>query len=393
VNHATRKPNLIAVLLSSALLGATVMAQAQTAPAPATVVATRTVKIGVAGPLTGGLAHFGKDDENGARLALEEINKTGLTVDGQRITLVLDSQDDAADPKTGTQIAQRLVDDGVVAVVGHYNSGVSIPASRIYSDAGIAQISPSSTNPDYTMQGFKTTFRLVATDAAQSPTLAAYAVKNLGIRRLAVVDDATQAGKGQADEFAKPASAAGVTVVAREATTSTATDFRAILTTIKAARPDTIYFGGTDQGAGPFAKQAAGLGITARILGSDGICTEKMAELAGAAANNVVCSEAGMPLSRMSQGAAFNSKYQARFGQPLVLYAPFTYDAVFVVVDAMKRANSADPAKILGALHKTDYSGITGHIMFDAKGDITEPAISIFDFKDNKKTLLDVVKM
>jgi branched-chain amino acid transport system substrate-binding protein len=255
VNQATRKPGLIAVLASSALFGVVTTSLAPTRSATAAEAGTKVVKIGVAGPLTGGLAHFGKDNENGARLALEEINKTGLIVGGQRITLVLDSQDDAADPKTGTQVAQRLVDDGVVAVVGHYNSGVSIPASRIYSDAGVAQISPSSTNPDYTLQGFKTTFRLVATDAAQSPTLAAYAVKKLGIKRLAVVDDATQAGKGQADEFAKPAKAAGVTIVAREATTSTATDFRAILTTIKAARPDTIYFGGTDQGAGPFAKR------------------------------------------------------------------------------------------------------------------------------------------
>lgn len=393
MKQTTRNRALIAVVMSAALWSVIPDSQAQTSAASAAEPGTRLVKIGVAGPLTGGLAHFGKDNENGARLALEEINKTGLTIGGQRITLVLDTQDDAADPKTGTQVAQRLVDDGVVAVVGHYNSGVSIPASRIYSDAGIAQISPSSTNPDYTLQGFKTTFRLVATDAAQSPTLAAYAVKNLGIKRLAVVDDATQAGKGQADEFAKPAKAAGVSIVAREATTSTATDFRAILTTIKASRPDTIYFGGTDQGAGPFAKQAVSLGIKARILGSDGICTEKMAELAGDAAQNVVCSEAGMPLSRMSQGAAFNAKYQARFGQPLVLYAPFTYDAVYIIVDAMKRSNSVDPSKVLGAIHKTDYAGITGHVMFDAKGDITEPAISIFDFKDNKKTLLDVVKM
>lgn len=393
MKQTTRKQALVAVLVYSALYGVVTTSKAQSQTASATEAGTKIVKIGVAGPLTGGLAHFGKDNENGARLAVEEVNKTGLTIGGQRITLVLDAQDDAADPKTGTQVAQRLVDDGVVAVVGHYNSGVSIPASRIYSDAGIAQISPASTNPDYTLQGFKTTFRLVATDAAQSPTLAAYAVKKLGIKRLAVVDDATQAGKGQADEFARPAKAAGVAIVAREATTSTATDFKAILTTIKAARPDTIYFGGTDQGAGPFAKQAIGLGITARILGSDGICTEKMAELAGDAARNVVCSEAGMPISRMSQGAAFNAKYQARFGRPLVLYAPFTYDAVYVIVDAMKHSNSLDPSKILDAIHKTDYVGITGHIMFDAKGDITEPAISIFDFKDNKKTLLDVVKM
>ncbi|WP_374192437.1 branched-chain amino acid ABC transporter substrate-binding protein [Trinickia acidisoli] len=376
-------------LLCSVIVGS----HAQTPPASPAVRGARTVTIGNAGPLTGGLAHFGKDDENGALLAIEEINKTGLTIGGQRITLVLDSQDDAGDPKTGTEVAQRLVDDGVVAVVGHFNSGVSIPASRIYSEAGVAQISPSSTNPDYTLQGFKTTFRLVATDAAQSPALAAYAVKRMGIKRVAVVDDATQAGKGQADEFEKTARADGVAIVAREATAATSTDFKAILTKIKASRPDAIYFGGMDQGAGPFAKQASELGLTAKILGPDGICTEQLAELAGEAARNVTCSEAGMPLSKMSQGAAFNAKYQARFGQPVVLYAPFTYDAVHIIVEAMKHANSLDPAKILAAIHNTDYVGVTGHVVFDAKGDIKEPTISIFDFEHSKKTLLDVVKL
>ncbi|MFT4065485.1 branched-chain amino acid ABC transporter substrate-binding protein [Paraburkholderia sp.] len=393
MKQPARKASLIAYLVFAALSVAGAASHAQTGAASASATAAKVVRIGVAGPLTGGLAHFGKDNENGARLAVEEINQTGLVINGQRITLAIDSQDDAADPKTGTQVAQKLVDDGVVAVVGHYNSGVSIPASRIYSDAGIAQISPSSTIPDYTLQGFKTTFRLVATDAAQSPALAAYAVRHLGVKRVAVVDDATQAGLGQASEFEKAVRADGGTIVAREATTASAIDFRAILTKIKATRPDTIYFGGTDAGAGPFAKQAAGLGLTARILGSDGICTEKMAELAGDAVNRVTCSEAGMPLSKMSRGDAFNSRYKARYGEPLVLYAPFTYDAVFVIVEAMKRSNSTDHAKILDAIHQTDYTGVTGHIVFDAKGDIKEPAISIFDFERNRKTLLDVVRL
>src|SRR5579859_8011134 len=150
--------------------------------------ADQVVKIGHVAPLTGGIAHLGKDNENGARLAVEEINAKGLTVGGQKITLQLDAQDDAADPRTATQVAQKLVDDKVVAVVGHLNSGTSIPASKIYSDAGIVQISPSATNPQYTLQGFKTTYRVVATDAQQGPALANYAAKGLKVKSVAIVD-------------------------------------------------------------------------------------------------------------------------------------------------------------------------------------------------------------
>ncbi|WP_244145895.1 branched-chain amino acid ABC transporter substrate-binding protein, partial [Paraburkholderia tropica] len=152
--------------------------------------ADQVVKIGHVAPLTGGIAHLGKDNENGARLAIEEINAKGLTIGGQKITLQLDAQDDAADPRTDTQVAQKLVDDKVVAVVGHLNSGTTIPASKIYSDAGIVQISPSATNPAYTQQGFKTAYRVVATDAQQGPALANYA-QSKGFKSVAVVDDST----------------------------------------------------------------------------------------------------------------------------------------------------------------------------------------------------------
>jgi branched-chain amino acid transport system substrate-binding protein len=239
------------------------------------------VKIGHAAPLTGGIAHLGKDNENGARLAVEEVNKTGLEIGGKKIKLELVGEDDAADPKTGTAVAQKLVDAHVVAVVGHLNSGVSIPASKIYSDAGIVQISPSSTNPDYTKQGFKTTYRVVATDAQQGPALANYAAKSLNAKSVAIVDDATAYGKGLADEFEKTAKAAGVNVVAREATNDKATDFKAILTKIKGKKPDVIMYGGMDATGGPFAKQAKELGIQSKIVGGDGVCTDKVAELAG----------------------------------------------------------------------------------------------------------------
>ncbi|MFM0338123.1 branched-chain amino acid ABC transporter substrate-binding protein [Paraburkholderia fungorum] len=351
------------------------------------------VKIGHAAPLTGAIAHLGKDNENGARLAVEEINTHGLTIDGHKIQLELDAQDDAADPKTGTAVAEKFVDDHVVAVVGHLNSGVSIPASKIYSDAGIVQISPSSTNPGYTQQGFKTTYRVVATDAQQGPALANYATKVLGAKRIAIVDDSTVYGKGLADEFAKTVQASGAKIVAREATNDRATEFQAVLMKIRRVQPDVIMFGGMDATGGPFAKQAAALGIRAKILGGDGVCTDKVGELAGTAVQNLVCSEAGLALSKMDKGADFEKKYVDRFHTPVQIYAPFTYDAVYVIVDAMKRANSIEAPKVLAAMPSTDYNGVIGHIAFDDKGDLKEGAITLYDFKDGKKAVLDVVKM
>jgi branched-chain amino acid transport system substrate-binding protein len=351
------------------------------------------VKIGHAAPLTGPIAHLGKDNENGARLAVDEINTQGLTIDGHKIQLELDAQDDAADPKTGTAVAEKFVDDHVVAVVGHLNSGVSIPASKIYSDAGIVQISPSSTNPGYTQQGFKTTYRVVATDAQQGPALANYATKVLNAKRIAIVDDSSVYGNGLADEFAKAAQASGAKIVSRESTNDRATEFQAVLKKIKRVQPDVIMFGGMDATGGPFTKQAAALGIRAKILGGDGVCTDKVGELAGTAVQNLVCSEAGLALSKMDKGADFEKKYVDRFHTPVQIYAPFTYDAVYVIVDAMKRANSIEAPKVLAAMPSTDYNGVIGHIAFDDKGDLKEGAITLYDFKDGKKAVLDVVKM
>ena len=351
------------------------------------------VKIGHVAPLTGPIAHLGKDNENGARLAIEEINKSGLTIDGKKVVLTLVPEDDAEDPKTATQVAQKLVDAKVVGVVGHLNSGTSIPASKIYSDAGITQVSPSATNPDFTNQGFKTTYRLVATDAQQGPALANYVVNTLKAKTVAIIDDSTQYGKGLADEFEKTIKAAGVKVVAREASNNKATDFKAILTKVKAKKPDVIMYGGMDATGGPLTKQAAELGIKAKVVGGDGMCTEKLAELAGEAVVNVTCSEAGMALSKMAQGADFQKRYKERFNADVQIYAPFTYDAVYVLVDSMKRANSADPAKILAAMPDTKMNGLVGNIAFDNKGDMKEGVITLYDFKDKKKTVLDVIKM
>jgi branched-chain amino acid transport system substrate-binding protein len=380
----------VSAIVLVSLLGACGKSDKKTAAVPAD--ATE-VKIGHVAPLTGPIAHLGKDNENGARLAIEEINKTGLMIDGKKIFLTLVPEDDAEDPKTATQVAQKLVDTKVAAVVGHLNSGTSIPASKIYSDAGITQISPSATNPEYTKQGFKTTYRLVATDAQQGPALANYVTQKLQAKSVAIIDDATQYGKGLADEFEKTVKAAGLKIVAREASNNKATDFKAILTKIKGTKPDVIMYGGMDATGGPLAKQAKELGITAKIVGGDGMCTEKLADLAGDAVTNVTCSEAGMALSKMANGNDFQKRYKERFNTEVQIYSPFTYDAVYVLVDAMKRAKSTDPAKILLVMPETQMNGLTGNIAFDKQGDLQHGVISLYEYKDKKKSVLDVVKM
>ena len=387
-SHITK--STLALAASALMLAACGKGGEKSTAAPSDAVE---VKIGHVAPLTGPIAHLGKDNENGARLALEEINKAGLTIDGKKVVLTLVPEDDAEDPKTATQVAQKLVDAKVVGVVGHLNSGTSIPASRIYSDAGITQVSPSATNPDYTKQGFKTTYRLVATDAQQGPALANYVANTLKAKTVAIIDDSTQYGKGLADEFEKTIKAAGVKVVTREASNNKATDFKAILTKIKGSKPDVIMYGGMDATGGPLTKQAAELGIKAKVVGGDGMCTEKLAELAGEAVVNVTCSEAGMALSKMAQGADFQKRYKERFNTDVQIYAPFTYDAVYVLVDSMKRSNSTDPAKILAAMPDTKMQGLVGNIAFDNKGDMKEGVITLYDFKDKKKTVLDVIKM
>ncbi|VVD96664.1 branched chain amino acid ABC transporter substrate-binding protein [Pandoraea terrigena] len=379
---ATRQMNVWCVAVSLSLGTAAAVAHAQTV-----------VKIGSVAPLTGSMAHVGKDNENGARLAIEEINAQGLVIGGQKITLQLDSQDDAGDPRQATQVAQKLVDDNVIGVVGHLNSGTTIPASKIYSDAGLVQVSPSATDPVYTQQGFRTSYRMVGTDAQQGPALAKYIAETLKVKTLAIVDDSTAYGEGLANQFQKAAEALGIKVLSHDATNDKAIDFRAILTKIKGEDPDAIMVGAMDPTGGPFARQARQLGLRAKILGGDGMCTARMPLLAGEAADNVVCSEAGEALEKMPQGAAFAAKYEKRFGEPIQIYAPFSYDAVYVIVDAMKRANSIDPAKILAAMPSTDYAGVTGRTKFDAHGDLSHGVITLYTYKGGKKTILDMVTL
>ena len=342
------------------------------------------VKIGHSAPLTGGQAHLGKDSENGARLALEEINAKGVTIGGKKVKFELMGEDDQADPKTGTSVAQRLVDAGVKGVVGHMNSGTSIPASRIYNQAGRVQVSPSSTNPTLTNQGYPGTLRVMANDIAQGAALGKFATTKLG-KNVAIIDDRTAYGQGLADEVDKAVKASGGRVTGREFTTDKASDFGAILTKIKAQKPDVIFYGGMDAQAGLMIKQMKQLGVSAKFLSGDGGCTTEMAKLAGDAISpNAYCSNPGVPLDTMPGGKTFKERYSKRFKLDIQAYAPYAYDAATAIVEAMKAANSVEPAKYLPALKKISFDGVTGKIAFDDKGDIKGGAITMYQFNNGK---------
>ncbi|OQX14279.1 MAG: branched chain amino acid ABC transporter substrate-binding protein [Thiothrix lacustris] len=348
-----------------------------------------TVKIGQSSPLTGPQAHIGKDNDNGVRLAIDEINAKKPVIDGKAVTFEVMSEDDQADPKTATIVAQRMIDEGIVGVVGHLNSGATIPASKVYADNDIPQISPSATAIKYTAQGFKTAFRVMTNDEQQGKVLGAYAAK-LG-KKVAIVDDQTAYGQGLAAEVEKAAKAAGAEVVAVEHTNDKATDFSAILTSIKGKAPDVVFFGGMDPQGAPMAKQMRQLGMKAQFLGGDGLQTPKFIELAGADAEGAIASIPGLPIEKMPKGADFKKKFEEKYGQ-IQLYAPYAYDAAYVMVDAMQRANSTDPAKYLPELGKTSFEGVTGKIGFDAKGDLTSGPITLYTVKGGKWETLETIQ-
>lgn len=353
------------------------------------------VKIGHVGPTSGGIAHLGKDNEMGARMAIDELNAKGVTIGGKKAKFELLAEDDAGDPKQGTAVAQKLVDSKVNGVIGHLNSGTTIPASKIYSDAGIPQISPSATNPKYTRNGYKTAFRVVADDVHLGGTLGRYAVKELKGKSIAVIDDRTAYGQGVAEEFAKAVKASGGAIAEQQFTNDKATDFTAILTAIKAKNPDVVFYGGMDAVAGPMIRQMKQLGINAKFLGGDGICSGELPKLAaGAMADSqVVCAEAGGVEGEQKAGMdKFKADFKKKFNADVQIYAPYVYDATMVMVDSMVKAGSADPAKYLPVLAKTSYKGVTGTIAFDDKGDIKNGALTLFTYKAGKREQIAVVR-
>jgi branched-chain amino acid transport system substrate-binding protein len=355
--------------------------------------AQEVVKIGHVGPVSGAQAHYGKDNENGARMAVDDLNaKGGVMIGSKKVKFELVAEDDAADPKQGTAAAQKLCDAKVAGVVGHLNSGTTIPASKVYNDCGIPHITPSATNPKLTEPGYKTTFRLLANDNALGAGLALHAAKNLHLKRVAVIDDRTAYGQGVAEVFKKTAAANGIQIVDEQYTTDKATDFMSILTSIKSKNPDGIFYGGMDPQAGPMLRQMEQLGLSnVKFFGGDGICTAKLAELSGGAKTlgNVTCAEGGASLEKMPGGKSWKQRYDAKYPGQFQVYSPYTYDAVMVFVDAMVRAKSTEPQAYLPFLAKADYQGVTAKVQFEPNGELKNPAMTLYEYKDGKKVPLN----
>ena len=350
------------------------------------------VRIGHVGPVSGPQAHYGRDNENGARMAIEELNAQGVTIGGKKVKFELVAEDDAADPKQGTAAAQKLCDAKVNGVVGHLNSGTTIPAAKVYTQCGLPMVSPSATNPELTQLGYKQVYRLLANDNALGAGLANYAAHTLKLKKVAIIDDRTAYGKGVADVFAKTAQSLGLEVVSQQYTNDKAVDFMAILTAIKNKKPDGIFFGGMDPQAGPMLRQMQNLGLTkAYLFGGDGICTDKLMDLSSGAKtlSNVVCAVGGASLDKLPAGKEWRARYEARFPKQFQVYSPYTYDATMVLVDAMKRANSTDPKVYGPKLVETAYQGVTAKVMFEPNGELKNPAMTLYTYKDGKKVAVN----
>lgn len=339
-------------------------------------IAQETVLIGYAGPLTGSIAHLGLDAKNGVQLAIDQANSQNLEIGGKKVKFSLAAEDDAADPKQAVEVAQKLVDLKINGVVGDLTSGATLPASKVYSEAGIPQISPSATNPLLTRQGFATSFRVIGDDTYVAKALARYLENTLAVKRIAIVDDRTSYGQGVADALSSALKGSAVQVVEREYTSDKAIDFRAILTNIKAANVDAIFYGGTDAQAGPLRKQMASLDMRMPLLGS-AIETDNFVQLAGpAAAVGTIAAVAGRPVETMPQGKAFSDAFK-RYGE-VVLFAPYAYDATWALIKAMENANSTNPVVYLAALKRLDFQGATGHIAFDNHGDLRTASVTLY---------------
>jgi len=350
------------------------------------------VKLGHVAPMSGAQASYGKDNENGARMAIEDLNAQGVTIGGKKVKFELMAEDDAADPKQGTAAAQKLCDSKVAGVIGHLNSGTTIPASKVYNDCGIPMVTGAATNPNLTKPGYKTTFRIIANDNALGAGLAAYAAETLKLKSVAIVDDRTAYGQGVAAVFKKVAAEKGIKVVDEQFTTDKATDFMAILTAIKSKNPDAIFFGGMHPQAAPMLRQMEQLGMgNVKYFGGDGICTQEIIQLVAGAKTlaNVVCAEGGASLDKMPGGKAWKAKYDAKYPGQFQVYSPYTYDATFLIVDAMKRANSTDPKVYVNELAKSNFKGVTANIAFEPNGEMKNPAISLYVYRDGKKVPLN----
>lgn len=339
------------------------------------------VRIGFVSPLSGDDANYGRDLENGVQLALDEANAQSLKIGDQTAHFVLVPLDDRADPRLGVQAAATLANQGVNAVVGHFNSGSAIPASRIYESAGIPMISPAATNPVITSQGFANTFMVIANDAQNAGVAGAWAVDTMKAKRVAIVDDRSAFGQGEADVFERTVREHGGNVVAREFAEGPTNDFGPQLAKIKAADVDLLYFGGLARQGAALVKQMKARSMRAQFVGGGGVANADFTQAAGAAGEGAMAWEYGRPLAQLPEGPRFEQTYKSRFGTSVLAYAPFGYDAAWAAIHAMVNAKSAKPDVYRSALKALSFDGVTGHIAFEADGSLKNGTSTLWQVK------------
>jgi branched-chain amino acid transport system substrate-binding protein len=356
---------------------------------------SKTIKIGIGAPLTAGAVALGQGMERGAKLAIKKANegerakKLGITFEGV-------PGDDQGDPKIGVNVANTFASDpNLLGVMGHLNSGVSIPASKVYNEKKIVQVSPASTNPALTLQGLNNVFRVCTIDSVQGPAAADRAFK-LGYKKAVVIDDSTPYGEGLAAEFAKEFAKVGGTVVFTEKTSDKDTDFNALVTKIKGAGPDIIYYGGIYNAGALLAKQSKDAGVKAPLMGGDGLYDPEFINLAGAAqAEGDFTTSVGLPLDQLPKGQEFKAAFEKEYpGQEIAAYDAYSYDAADVIIDGIltaaekvgtdKVTSPAGRDEVIKAVAAFNGEGVTGAISFDKNGDTTNKAITLYKVEGGK---------
>ena len=342
------------------------------------------VKIGAAQPLTGNKAGQGQDLLNGVKLAVAELNKDGFKIKGKLVTLEVVAVDDRADPKTGVEVAKQLVDAGVVAVVGHLNSGVSIPAAPIYAASNIAQLA-ISTNPKYTAQGFSTTFRLVGNDILQAKALGSFAVNQLNAGKYAVADDGTTYSKGLADGALAQLKLAKKEVVFNESFDKDTVAFESLAQKLKDGKVEVLITTQSDFQVIALIEALKKINYTnLKILGGDTLKTTLMFKAAGTVAG-IYATSPILEAAEFAAGKEFLAKYRAAYKIEPEYAGHYTYDAVFAIAEAIKRAESTKPADITAMLHKIDsYALVTGSYRFDKTGEQRYGAIAVYSLGASK---------
>jgi branched-chain amino acid transport system substrate-binding protein len=337
------------------------------------------VKIGVAGPLTGSQAASGKDNERGAKLAIDDLNARHMVLNGQPLKFELQSADDQSDPKVGVTVAQKMVDSGVLAVIGHWNSGVTIPASKIYNDAKVIMITPAASNPTLTAPGYPYVFRLTTDDNVLGAKMADYAVNTLHLKRVAVIDDRTAYGSGVADVFADTAKKRGIDILSRDYSTDHTVDFKGVLSKIKSAKPQGIFYGGYYGQAAYLARQMRDLGIDAVLMGGDGLCVGEFPRLAaGALDKKMYCPQGGTPLDTMPAGKRLAGRFKSEYGVDPDQKGPSFYVATMMVGDAIQAAQSLSPEALERILHEKAFDTLFGSVRFDQRGEWMNAPMTVY---------------